>query len=143
MTSPTLSAVFASLLVFLTSPANGAVVSNTITLSAQVETGVKLNWEWFPSPQEMGGLSTNDYATNVWFQLWTTTNVTLPLTNWTMIADNIPAYPYSTQYTASASIDAAPHFYVAYTVTARDRSPPSNVLPYLHSGGQLLLSIGK
>lgn len=113
--------------------------------AASTNESVTLSWTWAPTPEEMGGLPINDYATNVWFQLLSTTNVTTPQTNWTIIADKINAIPWSTQYVAilTLSNSAGPRFFAGRTMTLRDVSPFSNVAPYVHGGGQMLLIIGK
>lgn len=145
MNCPIIKNLFASLLVVLLSPANGQVVSGRVKLEAVVQSAVTVTWTWQPTPEEMGGLSTNDYCTNVWFQLLSCTNVTMPMTNWTIVLDNIPSAPWKTQYVAQVGLpsNSGPQFYAGRTLTVRDKSPFSNVASYVHAGGQLLMSIGQ
>lgn len=145
MNAPLLKTLFRSLVVLLLSPIDGQVISGVVKLQAEVQQGVTLVWTWAPSTNEMGGLSTNDYATNVWFQLVATTNITMPMTNWTVVIDHVPASPWQTQYNAQIGLpsNGAPQFYAGRTMTLRDVSPFSNVAPYVHAGGQFILSIGQ
>src|SRR5512147_649320 len=54
------------------------------------------SFQWQPTPVLMGGLSTNDYFTNVVFRLYGTTNVALPVSNWPL-QTTLPAQPFLTQ----------------------------------------------
>lgn len=56
-------------------------------LVAEQAKPVWLGWNWNPSVTDMGGLSTNDYVTNFTFRVYSSTNLTVPLTNWTMTAE--------------------------------------------------------
>jgi hypothetical protein len=97
---------------------------------------VALAWTWGPNIADMGGLSTNDYVTNVSFKIFTTTDATAPTNLWT-IATNVPATSFWTndanvlQYTVTLACDTATRFYAAVTSDARADSNFSQVAAYL------------
>lgn len=73
---------------------------------------VKFTWTWAPNPLDLGGLSTNDYMTNIAFRLFSSTNINVPLTNWPKVAE-WPATNYTDgHWTNSVVMDAAVRFYV-------------------------------
>lgn len=91
---------------------------------------LSFTWQWNPNPADLGGLSTNDYLTNISFTLWTTTNVTLPVTSWSS-ATNWQASSTPNDgtgnWTGVATIDGQTRFYLL-TVNALGggQSPFSN-----------------
>lgn len=113
-------------------------------LAAGTNESVTLAWTWAPSPGELGGLSTNDYVTNVWFQVLSSTNINTPQNNWTVVLDNVKATPWSTQYVATVTLtnSTGPQFFAGRTLTLRDISPFSNIAPYVHGGGAMTMRIG-
>lgn len=110
----------------------------------QVTNGPPYLW-WYAPPNTnfMGGLSTNDFFTNVTWVAVSTTNVTIPYTNWpvyfSLPATAFPGYPgpYWTQYIV---VDMPFRAFVVYPITGVTNGPPSNVavavwsLPQGHLG---------
>jgi hypothetical protein len=96
---------------------------------------ITFSWTWKPDPNDLGGLSTSDYYTNITFNLWTSTNVTTPTANW-VLATNWPASPLTVDsagnWTASANLDGQTRFYLL-TVNALGggQSPFSNLASWV------------
>jgi hypothetical protein len=100
--------------------------------SAQT-TNLNVLWKWSPDLASLGGLSTNDYMTNLVFTLYSSTNATVPLTNW-IVVTNWPAVPFlaqgppGTMWTNRIAWDQQTRFYVmkAKEVLGGEESPFSN-----------------
>lgn len=94
---------------------------------------VTFGWRWIPATVDFGGLSTNDYLTNIAFRLYTTTNITQPTTLWRVVT-NWPGAPLLSQgplgsmWTQSLSADGFTRFY-ALTATST-AAPESGESPF-------------
>lgn len=111
---------------------------------ARGQNGPPYLW-WYEAPNTnfMGGLSTNDFWTNVTFVAVSSTNVTVPLTNWLIYgqwpATNVLGFPgpYWTQYIAA---DVPFRAFALQAVSTTTNSPFSDVavavwsLPQGHLG---------
>lgn len=96
---------------------------------------VTFGWRWIPNTiVDLGGLSTNDYLTNISFKLYYTTNVTQPMSIW-KVATNWPAAPLLSQgplgsmWTSSVTVDGFTRFYALTafsSVASEGESPFSN-----------------
>lgn len=97
-----------------------------------------LQWSWILGDQ--GGLSTNDYLTNIAFRVYCAPNIASP--NWALYTNF-----YSTNYTftapsnftATVSVSNSLLFFTATTVTIGGESPFSNRLPILPAPSQGVL----
>ena len=75
---------------------------------------VVLKWNWAPRPQDLGGMSTNDYLTNLTFAIYSTPNCTVALTNWPMLTNvaALVAQVGTTNFELAIPIDGQTRFYV-------------------------------
>lgn len=108
-----------------------------VTLLAQEQ--VKLQWDWNPDPAAMGGLSTNDYATNFVFAIYCSTNVAQPFNQWLLLTTT-PATNRSLSLTLSNTNSL---FFAARTEGVRDVSPFSNVCPWMRAAATGVLRVSK
>ena len=92
------------------------LISACLTATAQTPKTVLMNWH--PDPNQMGGLSTNDYLTNIVFVIRSSTDIRTTPTTWQVLT-NSEASTYTAQILAGApiaitvNIDSITRFYVA------------------------------
>lgn len=114
----TISAIFASALL-------------SISAFAGTQTNL-VAWAWTANPSDMGGLSITDYYTNITFTLWSSTNVSIPMTNWPAVtnwqASSFPS-PDGTNWTNAVVTDGQTRFFLLTVGAASGQSPFSNLLP--------------
>ena len=107
--------------------------------------------KYVPSTQEMAGLSTNAYATNLVFILVSTTDVTQPTNQWPITATWTATSmtnqgPLGSVWTNNASSDSQSRFFalMATNTTSGTVGPFSDAKPFFQAPGQgLILSVGK
>lgn len=110
-----------------------------LAASVPAQEQVKLQWDWNPDPAAMGGLSTNDYATNFQFAIYCATNVAQPFNQWLLLTTT-PATNRCVSLTLSNTNSL---FFAARTEGERDASPFSNVCPWMRAGATGLLRVSK
>ncbi len=57
-----------------------------LTTQAAGPSGRAISFTWKPNAADLGGMSEADYATNITFVLYSSTDCTIPLTNWPSVA---------------------------------------------------------
>lgn len=103
---------------------------------------VSLGFTWVPLVSDMAGLSTNEYLTNITFRVYSTTNVALPLANWTQLAE-WPAVNFLSQgpcgalWISQVTVDGASRFYVARSFSSK--ASGDGLSPFSNTDFQLAL----
>ncbi len=94
-------------------------------------------FQWMPDPNDMAGLSTNDYCTNITTVIYSTQNVAIPTNLWPAIASVkvstlLSQGPPGTLWTYQFPIDGKSRFY-GFVMTNGNggTSPFSNLAPGL------------
>lgn len=98
----------------------------TVSAAAQTRTATA-TWTFSPPPEALGGMPLSDYLTNITFTIYTHTNCTVPLTNWTVIATNIPG----TLARWPLTIDTSTRFFVMKAVDRKGGSSPFSNADFL------------
>lgn len=100
---------------------------------------IKVVFSWFPDPALMGGMSTNDYMTNiVGFRIWSTP--TLVPQVWTIVT-NLPPAIGTNSWVLPSNTNTT--FYAATTVGVSGESPFSNTAVWIALPGGGTLNIFK
>lgn len=100
---------------------------------------IKVVFTWFPDPAQMGGMSTNDYMTNiVGFKIWSTPTLTPQV--WTVVT-NLPAAIGTNTCLLASNTNTT--FYAATTVGVSGESPFSNTSVWIALPGGGTLNIFK
>lgn len=104
---------------------------------------------WPLDPTDLGGLSTNDYMTNIVFNLYSSTNVSAPVQTWPLLL-SVPGQSYLPQglpgstWSNAINVDSYPRFYVLQVSNQNGGvSPFSQVAPWVPNPGQGRLWIRK
>ncbi len=96
---------------------------------------VSVVWKWSPNPADFGGLTTNDYYTNILFILYSSPNCTIPTNLWPVTTNwQASTFPSTdgVNWTNSVNIDGATRFYMISVANGNGgASPFSSVAPWL------------
>lgn len=91
----------------------------TLLAASPVTAPKQVTFKWSLNPADLGGLSTNDYYTNIVFQLYSVTNCAIPTNQWPIVAawsaSSFPS-PDGVNWTNAVTIDGNTRFYLIQAV---------------------------
>lgn len=111
--------------------------------ASPVTTSKSITFKWSPDPADLGGMTTNDYYTNIVFNLLSVTNCAIPTNQWpvvaTFLASSFPS-PDGVNWSNNFTIDGFTRFYLIQAANLNGGSGPfSSVfawVPSPHAGTQ-------
>ena len=116
---------------------SAVAVALVVIHAAPPPTSVVATFNWLPDTNDMAGLSTNAYVTNITVVFYSTKNINQPTNQWPIIASTpmtplLLQGPVGSQWTYSFPIDGKAAFYaIVMTNLNGGASPFSNLAPGL------------
>ncbi len=102
-----------------------------LTALSAVPTGTprQVTWFWMPNTNDFGGMTTNQYFTNIVFRLYSVADCTVPTNQWPVIASWLAAgFPaYDGNWTNYVNADGLTRFYLLTAGGVSGQSPFSNL----------------
>jgi len=108
-----------------------------VGLAAGTASNRTLQFKWAPNPVDLGGMSTNDYCTNITIVAFSVTDCTVPTNLWPAVASWPATYflnqgPPGSQWAAVVQTDQSVRFYMlAATNGSGVASPFSNAATWV------------
>ena len=112
-----------------------AIALAIIIHAAPPPTQAVAKFNWLPDTNDMAGLSTNDYKTNITAVIYSTPNINQPTNQWPVIASSLLVSLVESPpgiYTYSFPMDGKSRFYAVVMTNGNGGSSPfSNLAPGL------------
>lgn len=92
-----------------------SLISLTAFATPPQPRSVPLAWTWTVNPADLGGMSTNDYLTNIVFSLYSVTNCTIPTNQWPVVTNwQASTFPVAADggWTNVVVVDTSTRFYL-------------------------------